>query len=398
MVSTNRTILSMKTLQEKVDKTNWEAEDQETRYLSHSIHRYSGKFIPFIARSVIELVSQEGETILDPYMGSGTTVLEALLLKRIALGVDMNPLGVLISKVKTTPVNTNQLHKVLDDFHYLCNKLNPTLNQGLLFNNHNNAIDSIFNSYLEDDRWNDPWYKKWFNDGVRRQLIILSQFIDAINNPDIQNIAKVSFSDILRRCSNAHQGYPNVMFDKNHQERPLPSSLFIKRLNEIAQSLVEMSEALRHLNKAIIKEGDATNLSFIKCNSIDAIVTHPPYIGSVPYAEYGVLSLTWLGHDSKELDKILTGGKRQTCDVVERFELGFNRMIKESFRVLKNNSILFMLVGNPLVKGKRIDLSEMSSRLAKKEGFALVAQAFRSGVNRRANKMGKESLLFFKKA
>ena len=87
-------------LAEKIQFIDWEFSDADTQYLTHNIHRYSGKFIPQIAQQVIQLLTVPGDTVLDSYMGSGTTLLEAQLSGRNAIGVDLNPLAVLISQVK----------------------------------------------------------------------------------------------------------------------------------------------------------------------------------------------------------------------------------------------------------------------------------------------------------
>ena len=94
---------------EQVNITDWEFTDSDTQYLTHNIHRYSGKFIPQIARRAIELLTDSGDVVLDSYMGSGTALLEAQLIGRSAVGIDLNPLAVLISKVKNTPINNSDL-------------------------------------------------------------------------------------------------------------------------------------------------------------------------------------------------------------------------------------------------------------------------------------------------
>jgi len=62
-----------------------------------------------------------------------------------------------------------------------------------------------------------------------------------------------------------------------------------------------------------------SQLSFLGKNSVDLICTHPPYMASVPYAEYQRLSLWWLNFGQKELDKKLIGGRRSRSDTAERF-------------------------------------------------------------------------------
>ena len=130
---------------------------------------------------------------------------------------------------------------------------------------------------------------------------------------------------------------------------------------------------------------------------MDAVITHPPYVAAVPYAEYGCLSLEWLGYNSKELDAEITGGKRHRKDVAIRFEQDYNLMMKEAFRVLKDGRYAFFMVGNPTANGKVVDLHEMTIRIAKESGFEYIYTATRKGSNRRGNNMGIEYLEFFRK-
>ena len=131
--------------------------------------------------------------------------------------------------------------------------------------------------------------------------------------------------------------------------------------------------------------------------AVDAIVTHPPYIASIPYAEYGCLSLNWLGYDSKQLDSILTGGKRHAKNVIERFMKDYMGMFHESFRVLKHGKFAFYMVGNPTVNGNQVHLKEMTIEFGQNAGFEIAAIATRSGQNRRGNYMGEEYLVFMYK-
>jgi hypothetical protein len=230
---------------------------------------------------------------------------------------------------------------------------------------------------------------------VLQQLVALHASIATVTNVPARECALVAFSDILRRVSNAKGGYPNVMFDRNAGKKSLPAPLFRNRLAEVL-SAVDSLRDITDWTQPSVHEGDARSLS-LENASVDAIVTHPPYIGSIPYAEYGVLSLTWLGHDAKALDATLTGGKRQSRTVVDRFQADYFAMFAEAFRVLKRSRHMFVMVANPVVKGETVDLVAMSKVGAARVGFELAADAIRKGVNRRANKMAEEHLLFFLK-
>ncbi len=376
-------------LDHQVSTIDWDCKDADTRYFTHDIHRYSGKFIPQIAAQVIKLISRENDIILDPYCGSGTTLLEAYLAKRRSVGVDLNPLACLISKVKTRPINMDAeafLRKIGNDLSiFITDDLFLKINRS-----------ELAKDIKGDWRWEDHWYKKWFNDDRRLELIFIHQYISKVKNEELRNICLVAFSDILRSSSNAHSSYPNVMFHDKKQVTSPCVPKFLKRLEEIVHSVMTLNEVGGTLFPPEIYMHDNRKLS-LETESIGAIVTHPPYIGSIPYAEYGVLSLKWLGYEPKEIDARLTGGLRQKKDVVDRFQLHFKEAIREFHRVLKTERHLFMLLGNPTVKGERVDLSRMAVDFATEVGFEVKSIQKRSGINRRANLMGEETLLFFQK-
>ena len=372
-------------------KLDWECAEADTQYLTHGIHRYSGKFIPQIARQAIDLVSAPGNLVLDPYCGSGTTVLEAGLAGRRAIGLDLNPLAVLISSVKATEMGYEDLNEFVDSFEGRIRALfdpQPELSHIVL--NEGDLTDRI----QRDARWHSQWHHKWYQAHALRELIGIHQEIAELQSGACRNLALLAFSDILRQTSNAHNTYPNVMFDRNRGRTAHPTPLFIQRLRQISESVSKLEGAL--IESPSVVRGDATCLPF-KDEVIDSIVTHPPYIGSIPYAEYGALSLAWLGHDPKTLDESLTGGRRQRRDVLDRFERGYELMIQEAARVLKRKGYLFLLVGAPTVRGELIDMAAMTKRLCLGARLQLLAEAHRNGVNRRANLMGHETLLFFRK-
>lgn len=111
------TLPNVNSVRAAVNSSDWEYVDAETQNLTHNVHRYSGKFIPQIAARAIEILSKEGDTILDPYCGSGTTLLEAALLGRNSIGIDLSPLAALIAKVKTTPIKILALDEQVTRLH-----------------------------------------------------------------------------------------------------------------------------------------------------------------------------------------------------------------------------------------------------------------------------------------
>lgn len=382
----------LKSIKKLVMAESWEYSDENTQYLTHNIHRYSGKFIPQIAARAITILTDKNELVVDPYCGSGTTLLEAGLLNRKAIGIDLSPLATLIAETKITPIDKAELSQFEEELRSaISNKFD--VSNLPLFREHcqgNNA------EVEHDHRDLDDWYKKWFQPHVLTELLSISRTISEIKDKRFHRIALVAFSDILRKSSNAHSGYPNVMFDKNAPEKKAPMVPFMKSLRSVCQMISMLDSSDVEWSNLSVVHGSATDMDLKDCCA-DAVVTHPPYIGSIPYAEYGSISLKWLGVEPKALDNELTGGKRQSKLVVERFKQGYSKMIQETARILKPDRGAFLMVGNPVVRGELIDLAEMTIELATQFGLELNVRTERSGQNRRANKMGNEHLLFFVK-
>lgn len=381
---------------EKINSINWEFSDADTQYLTHNIHRYSGKFIPQIAQQAIQLLTNPGDTILDSYMGSGTTLLEAQLSNRNAIGIDLNPLAVLISQVKNMRISKSDIHDIKTILIPYVSDLNDN---GQLSFSGQPICDDLVQAQFNKNAWrlSDVWNQKWYQPAVLTQLIKIYSCIEIMPSENAKQIARVAFSDVLRKASNASSKYPNVMYDKNHKEKPLPAKAFLENINSIIFGLNELAIATNGSNVNVqILQGNNLSLP-LSTESVDAIITHPPYIAAVPYAEYGCLSLNWLGYDSKALDSELTGGRRHSTKVVDKFSADYEQYFIESYRVLKPNKYMFIMVGNPVSHGQKISLDQMSIEYAQQAGFRHVATAIRKGQNRRGNKMGEEYLIFLQK-
>src|SRR5437868_3993873 len=94
---------------EILDQINWDFAEASTNTATNTMHPYPAKFIPQIPKHFVEQLSKKGDTVYEPFLGSGTTAVEANILGRNSIGNDVNELAVLISKVKTTPIPNKKL-------------------------------------------------------------------------------------------------------------------------------------------------------------------------------------------------------------------------------------------------------------------------------------------------
>src|SRR4051794_25104264 len=89
---------------------DWDFAGEDTQYLTHGLHPYLASMIPQIPRRLLSAYAGPGTRVLDPFAGGGAVLLEASLAGLPSVGVDINPLAVLISRAKTTPLP----HEILD--------------------------------------------------------------------------------------------------------------------------------------------------------------------------------------------------------------------------------------------------------------------------------------------
>lgn len=82
---------------------------KDTSYITHGYHRYPAKFIPQIVSRLVEKYTKKGDLVVDPFGGCGTTLVESKIMCRSSVGVDINPVAVLMTKAKKTPIEPNKI-------------------------------------------------------------------------------------------------------------------------------------------------------------------------------------------------------------------------------------------------------------------------------------------------
>lgn len=366
----------------KIDYS-WDYRGEKTKSHTHGIHTYPAMFIPQVGRRLLETYSKEGDTICDIFCGSGSALVESRLLGRNAYGIDLNPLAIFLAKAKTTPINPQKLTKA-----YIA------------------ALDRV--EKIKDNHIQKPDFKNidfWFKEKVIIQLAKLKKALQEIQDEKIRNFLMVAFSETVRYSSNAKTGEFKLVRVKGEKlEKHHPDVMHIFR-KHAEKNIVGMTDFYKDAKKGVwtkIIYGDSSKDNGIKVNSIDCIITSPPYGDSrttVAYGQFSRLSAQWIDifedpNDASGVDNNLLGGRAtknlthllpsnylkeslgkiakqdeaRARDVLS-FNLGLNGCLKQAHRILKSGKYFCLVIGNRLVKQVRIPTDFIIAELAEKIGF-----------------------------
>jgi len=367
---------------------DWSFSDKtikHTAYITHGYYTYPAKFIPQLAAKIINQYSKKNDLIVDPFMGSGTTVVEAIVNNRIAVGTDINEIAVLIAKVKSTPIEYNLL---IEEYDKLCFNFKHELNINTL-----QKINTAQNEIKLPER-----VDYWFKPHIKAKLIVILQYILEIQHQDVKNFFLVAFAQILKSCSIWLQKSVKPTRDLNKKNID-PFEKFEWQLKKMLKKHQEFMQLLpleikTNINKfSVVKHSDAR---ILPCDDEKAnlIVTSPPYVTSYEYADLHQLPSLWFGYldELAEFRQKFIGSafrKREhidlKSDIAQRiiFDLGNNKKSQEvahyfadmlecfteMHRVLKVGGKAAIVIGNTKLKGIEILNAEVFKEQFENIGF-----------------------------
>lgn len=290
-------------------KQDWDFAElgiKDTQYLTHFFHHWTAKFIPHIPARVIEEHSDRGDVVLDPFMGCGTTLVEATIRGRPAYGLDVNPLAVNIARAKTSPIDAAALRELMGHLRQRADKEAPTAPEAALCERRRDATGAqLF-----------PGSEEWFRPDVTAAI---RWVLDCIHDFDenTRNFVEVGLSDLLKGMSNARMDstIPKLppepeYVDKKHYNRVVDN---LTRKIDVFQRLLAQ---LRRMHRALTEYhrlagdtecqpllGDARRLSK-HVPQARLAVTSPPYWDAQNYQKLHWLSFQVLGLKEPGRDEI----------------------------------------------------------------------------------------------
>jgi len=337
--------------------------DKNSTYYTHGFHPYPAKFTPQLVNKYFNLYCKPGYKILDPFCGSGTTLVEGVINGMYSVGIDLNPIAILISKANHYSPEDIQL---LNEF---ISKYNFSNGNELFYQTDNYEIKNAIE--IPDF----PNRQHWFQENVSYELASIKNDIDSIDNENCRNLLICAFSNIIVKASNQDSEVRYSAKHKNHSNG-FVFTLFKNTVKNYIQVLnknevnISGSAKVLHGNSNIV-------LKKLQTDFFDFIITSPPYINTFDYYLYHKQRMFWLGYDHKPVRKNEIGNHHRID--TKLYEIAKKEYIASMFdilielsRVSKPNSKFIMIIGDGIIERKTIDMSEVIIDICKNSNYDII--------------------------
>ena len=395
----------MSVLNLKYKDESWDFRESDTKEYTHCFHAYPAMMIPQIARKLLKEYGIEGGWLLDPYCGTGTSLVEASLFGMHSTGCDINPLVRLIATAKLSPVCLSALDETLS-------KLDKDL-FAIEFRESkipNAPIPNILNLTY------------WFSEEVIKTLAHLRTVISHIKGNALQNFILVAFSETVREVSYTRNGefkLYRMPENKLKDFNPDVLGIFKKKLSRNRHGLASYLEKRKNV-KASVSTANTVQGELPTPRppeGYDIVITSPPYGDShttVAYGQFSRLAAEWIGlPNARKVDKIAMGGIRsketltgspvssaiekirvideKRAEEVSAFYIDLERSISSIVQACSPQATVCYVVGNRRVKGVMLPTDEFVVETFRQHGFMHKITIVRNIPNKRMPKKNSPS-------
>ena len=328
----------------------------------HGFHSYPARMHPLTARRLVEDLSRPGDTVLDPFCGSGTVLVEARLAGRSAIGVDANPIAVRLARLKLVPRSEGELARLVERARAAAQvaddrrkaKAGPTHRYG-------------------------PADVGMFQPHVLLELDGLRAGLDAIPEEPRREALELVLSAILTKLSRRESDTSGRDVARR-LAAGYPARLFVKKTEELAQRLAEIAAPLGAPGRAMVLEGDARELEGVPDRVATLAVTSPPYPGNYDYLEHHAARLRWLRIPPGRFDRAEIGARRHLDPLggregAARWRDEIADVLRAVRRALTSDGAAVLLIADSVVAASPVYALDVLRATAPSAGFAIHAVA-----------------------
>jgi DNA modification methylase len=356
-------------------------------YASHHFHAFAARFPPQLPRVFARELTAPGDVVLDPMMGSGTTVVEALLEGRRGVGLDLDPLALRLCQAKTMPLQTDRLqeaaHRVVSQAYAL-------------------ARDKAIEQHLTQrfDIRTKAFVDYWFRPTTQRELMALVLAIESVTDASIRRFLTLTFSSIIITKSGGVTRARDLAHSRPHLDRAkVPKNALEQFALRLQKNLNSIAKLAPHNTMAAPLAGDARSMPFVD-DVIDLIVTSPPYANALDYMRAHKFSLVWLGKSVTSLSALRAeyiGSERikgtqcvtlperpegimlqvaqrdkHKSQMLRKYFTEMKAVLAEMYRVLRGNAAAIVVVGPSVIRGINVETHQCLADIATELGFDVV--------------------------
>jgi SAM-dependent methyltransferase len=307
----------------------------------HDAHPYPCKYPP---HAVSDYIPDSG-IVLDPFCGSGTTLVEAALRGATAIGFDCNPIAVLISRFKLLEVDESFKRRG-EEF----------LAELTLFANEIIGSDETLPEFSGRDHW--------FGKVAQRELASLKRWIDRRRDARVRTWLNLSLSAVINRVSyqDSETRYART------ERKVMPGDVvdaFLRHARKALTSLVARGPLKGHGHR--IEQADVLAGYPIEDESVDVIVTSPPYANTMDYYLYHKQRMNVLGFDFKEAQREEIGSRWEFSSMrasKSKWRTDYGASLREMRRVLRRGGHAVVIIGDSQIAGELVNAADLTAELA----------------------------------
>ena len=352
----------------------------------HRVHPFPAKFPPALPRLFIQHLTRKGDLVLDPMMGSGTTVVEAAYSGRVALGGDIDPLALLLTQAKCNPISP----------HLLARAVIRTLRQAEAFMREGQRLQQRWETGFDEETRRFLDY--WFLPETQKELLALSMALERETDPGVRMWLRITFSGIIIAKGGSVALARDLSHTRPHRVAKTPRSAFVafrERGMRLAQILGRTGNP--GAQAKVLWQGDAQALP-LPANRVRLIVTSPPYAGNaIDYMRAHKFTLVWWGYSIRQLGALrreYIGGETthgvlleplpdtaqasvqhiaeadpKKGKVLHRYYSEMRRVFLEMARVLQPGGFAVIIVGESTMRGRSARVPEALAAIGQQVGL-----------------------------
>lgn len=340
-----------KAIQSSLLSIDWSFMHRKRAPAIEAIHPYPAKFIGDIPRALLRaLPLPENTVVFDPFVGSGTTLLEAQRHGVPSVGVDLNPIACLIARVKTAPTPTTL----------------PEIAR---------KITLAASENRQPLRWYIPNVDHWFKADVQTAVAALLQEINALRRSRPYDALRVALSSILVRVSNQDSDTRYAAIEKSVTKADV-FDLFLNAADKLHEALLERDWSLPPAT--VIEANTLTLQPTVLLPRVGLIITSPPYPNAYEYWLYHKYRMWWLGFDALAVKEQEIGARAHFFKRAHHTEAHFWDQMRLTFslinRVLVKRGYACFVIGRSKIHGRLVNNADIIQAIATERGFTVASR------------------------